>query len=588
MGSEMCIRDSLRPNPYSAPHLSPHDLQHRLNVLTDAATNGASLKRERESVSELDEEELSSYDEQRRDPRYRRASLPGSSGDIGAAMYSHLPSYSTGGKKWDFKYPQSRKSYRQRGSNGQDAMGGRMSPYASSNMNRFVSSSPFPNHLEDLDPAEPVKKATIVGARAGRSSSRSPVKPSSPVPIEPSPHHHQLFHHPQPHQLPGGQLMADSSSDSKGFQIRDSYDDDEDDPDNGAKAASGGSRSGSKMSSSVGSRSDNHEDTTMTVASSNQGGRGGRESSSCMSPELTLPDFNSSNRSSLRLNLSSMQAPLPGYEHCRPSNPNRSHVVEDSEETNLHSNGSGSPVQFAISKQVQPDDRHSVDDNREQPPDDYQVPKLELAHSIRPSHPVSEANSVAEGVQSESGSPLRRKSNFSIHSNSSSSTLQNKSSSDVSRKGSVSSGATHKGTVPAASLESPLRTQTTSTLKSTVEALNGIKQSINKASAFEKELKALAESGSSDQDSDSEPHTSQGLAAIPQHEQQKITEKMKTPLPPQQLVVKLTKLPTTASFGFSVADGQYDLGVYVKAVKPGGPADGNDGLRPYDKILKVR
>ena len=156
-------------------------------------------------------------------------------------------------------------------------------------------------------------------------------------------------------------------------------------------------------------------------------------------------------------------------------------------------------------------------------------------------------------------------------------------------RGIASSSLTHRG--PSSSGLGSLQKTTQgglseSALKS-VDTLNGIQQSIYKAINFEQALKALAESSSSDQDSDSEPHSSQGLA-VPQHEQQKISDKMKTSVPPQQITVRLKKPPTSGSFGFSVADGQYDQGVYVKAVKPGGPADGVDGLRPYDRIVKVR
>ena len=109
---------------------------------------------------------------------------------------------------------------------------------------------------------------------------------------------------------------------------------------------------------------------------------------------------------------------------------------------------------------------------------------------------------------------------------------------------------------------------------------------MDKAAQFEQAMKALAESGSSDPDSDSEPHGSRMEDCAP-HEQQKIQDKMRTPLPPNQIKVKLKKNPGVASFGFSVADSQYDVGVYVKTVKTGGPADVAGGLLPFDRILMV-
>ena len=40
-------------------------------------------------------------------------------------------------------------------------------------------------------------------------------------------------------------------------------------------------------------------------------------------------------------------------------------------------------------------------------------------------------------------------------------------------------------------------------------------------------------------------------------------------------------------FGFSISDGLYERGVFVSAVRPGGPAAGPGGLKIYDKILQV-
>ena len=648
----------LRPNPFSAPQLHPHEFHHRgeMNLhpsvtatTPDGLPNGSAL-------NDFDEE-LSSYHEHssRHDPGYRRASLPISSvADMPPIGYASptMPTTAnanananateSSNKKWDFKYPRSRRGYRGKGSgggNGHDTRG-RMSPYTSSDMERFMPTSPYPNHLEDslhghaVGPtvaADPAKKASIPGTRTRRSSSRSPVKLSSPVPIEPSPPHphssHPYHHPPQSPHKPHPSLPHP-----------DSYDD-EDDPDNGAKAASGGSRSGSKMSSSLGSRSDfDHEERQATgLPSSTQlrGGAGGGDrdrDSSCTSPE---PERSTTSRSNLRLNLSSMHTPLPPYEQ-KPSHTVHNsqhhhhqqhqkhqyqslavdqklrshslHTTEDMErggKAQLHSSGPSSPVRFATASSsslghTQPDSQDSMDSENYIPTRGYEVPRLEVAHDVRlsPTRPVtSELGSpMAEAsltVQNGNSSSPRKKSTASVHSNGSSAPQNKSGSNNISPTGNISGNLTHK-VVPlsttSSGIESLQRTTqgalSESALKS-VEALNGIKQSINKAITFEQQLKALAESGSSDQDSDSEPHASQGLT-IPQHEQQKISDKMKTAVPPQQIMVRLTKPPTTSSFGFSVADGQYDQGVYVKAVKPGGPADGSNGLRSYDRIVKVR
>lgn len=39
-------------------------------------------------------------------------------------------------------------------------------------------------------------------------------------------------------------------------------------------------------------------------------------------------------------------------------------------------------------------------------------------------------------------------------------------------------------------------------------------------------------------------------------------------------------------FGFSVSDGLLEKGVYVKNIRPAGPADVG-GLKPYDRLLQV-
>lgn len=532
--------------------------------------------------SDLDEELSAYHGHSRRDPGYRRASLPVSSGaalptGYGLTTSTSNTTESCSNKKWDFKYPRSRRGNRGRGSvssGGHDAMG-RMSPYATSDMERFT---PNPHHLGDsphehvVGPppmADPVKRVNVGDSRTQRNSSHSPAKASSPVPIEPSTMHQHSYHYAQS----SPQEPHPQGTESKG--LVDSYDD-EDDLDNGAKAASGGSRSGSKMSSSQGSRSDfDHDERQSTGQASSiqlrvgaDVGIGDRDSS-CTSPEPSLPEMSTKSGSSLRLNLSSIQTPLPPYEPhphhtahqsqqlkklhlqhqplavdltLRSPSLHSTEDIEQSGEAQLPNTGSSSPGRFVTSSTSSLDraklnSQHSASDKNWNPAmEDYRVPKLELAHDSSPTLSIVQAGmtDVPSRVQK------------------------------TATQGSLSESA----------------------LKS-VETLNGIKQSINKAINFEQALKALAESGSSDQDSDSEPHSSQGLG-IPQHEQQKISDKMKTSVPPQQIVVRLNKPPTTGSFGFSVADGQYDQGVYVKAVKPGGPADGVDGLRPYDRIVKVR
>ena len=109
-----------------------------------------------------------------------------------------------------------------------------------------------------------------------------------------------------------------------------------------------------------------------------------------------------------------------------------------------------------------------------------------------------------------------------------------------------------------------------------------------KSSKFIEQMKHLAESGSSDQDSDTEP-----LAAlkgeVPPHLQGKLLQQMQSAMIPTQTIPFTIKLIREGSsdFGFSLSDGLYEPGVYVKSIRPGSPADQNGELRPYDRLLKV-
>lgn len=110
--------------------------------------------------------------------------------------------------------------------------------------------------------------------------------------------------------------------------------------------------------------------------------------------------------------------------------------------------------------------------------------------------------------------------------------------------------------------------------------LQEFESTILSSGKFIETMKKLAESGSSDQDSDSEPHKALQRAS----QAQMHLQAMPTQLVP--LTIRLRK-QEGSDFGFSVSDGQSDPGVYVRTVRPGGPADQNGKLRPYDRILKV-
>lgn len=122
-----------------------------------------------------------------------------------------------------------------------------------------------------------------------------------------------------------------------------------------------------------------------------------------------------------------------------------------------------------------------------------------------------------------------------------------------------------------------------------VPSLSEFKQTLDNATKFEQAITALAESGSSDQDSDSEPHSKQMTALLPpssQEESAKVIEKMRASQSTVVHTILVKKIPGEVSFGFSIADGRFDQGVYVKTVKPGGPSE-RAGLQQFDKIVKV-
>ena len=122
------------------------------------------------------------------------------------------------------------------------------------------------------------------------------------------------------------------------------------------------------------------------------------------------------------------------------------------------------------------------------------------------------------------------------------------------------------------------------TLQPLVPSLPDFRRTMDNADKYQKAIEHLAESGSSDQDSDSEPHAKH--TALPPQEQARVKEKMKASQSTVRHSVKIYKQAGEMSYGFSISDGQFDRGVYVKTVKPGGPSD-RGGLLPYDKIVKV-
>jgi len=161
--------------------------------------------------------------------------------------------------------------------------------------------------------------------------------------------------------------------------------------------------------------------------------------------------------------------------------------------------------------------------------------------------------------------------------------LSEKDVENAAKAGSSDGGTTDRDS-PSVSASTVLQSQTP--MDGSSACLKGVEATLQKANQFMKELKTLAESGSSDQDSDSEPHSKVGKLSPYWHE--KVVEQVKSAMTPTRMEPHTVKLkPNGADLGFSVADGAIEHGVYVKSVKPAGPADQNGQLQPFDRILKI-
>ena len=113
-----------------------------------------------------------------------------------------------------------------------------------------------------------------------------------------------------------------------------------------------------------------------------------------------------------------------------------------------------------------------------------------------------------------------------------------------------------------------------------------LEDTIMKSRHFVATLNKLAEPGSSDQDSDSEPSKKQAITPQIKEQLRQVAKEIMTPAKLDLIVVNLTK-SSGSDLGFSVSDGLVEPGVYVKSLKPGSPADESGLLLPYDRIMKV-
>ena len=117
--------------------------------------------------------------------------------------------------------------------------------------------------------------------------------------------------------------------------------------------------------------------------------------------------------------------------------------------------------------------------------------------------------------------------------------------------------------------------------------LKQLEATIVKSKDFVEKLNELAQSGSSDQDSDSEP--AKKAREIPPQMHEQLRQHVKQIMTPARLEffdINLMKSNGT-DLGFSVSDGLVEPGVYVKSLKPGSAAYESGQLQPFDRIMKV-
>ena len=127
------------------------------------------------------------------------------------------------------------------------------------------------------------------------------------------------------------------------------------------------------------------------------------------------------------------------------------------------------------------------------------------------------------------------------------------------------------------------------------------KRAIMESAKFQQQLKAIADSGSSDPDSDIEPPPSAyGVYLDPRYTpgpggqqanmmMMRADPRYEGPLEPLVVYeeeVVLQRRSGEKDFGFSVANAE-EGGVYVKGLRPGGPAQLSH-LQPLDRIIEVR
>ena len=121
--------------------------------------------------------------------------------------------------------------------------------------------------------------------------------------------------------------------------------------------------------------------------------------------------------------------------------------------------------------------------------------------------------------------------------------------------------------------------------------VNQFTNTLLQSKKFVDKLNELAQPGSSDPDSDSDPgqHQKKQYKLDP-HVREKVKDHVKSIMAPahmEMISVRLVKTGGETQFGFTVSDGLLEPGIYISQLRPGGPAELSGNLKPYDRIMQV-
>ena len=121
--------------------------------------------------------------------------------------------------------------------------------------------------------------------------------------------------------------------------------------------------------------------------------------------------------------------------------------------------------------------------------------------------------------------------------------------------------------------------------------VNQFTNTLLQSKKFVDKLNELAQPGSSDPDSDSDPgqHQKKQYKLDP-HVREQVKDHVKSIMAPahmEMISVRLVKTGGETQFGFTVSDGLLEPGIYISQLRPGGPAELSGNLKPYDRIMQA-